>query len=179
MSHNTTDKEEIIADELVPTMVGLGTSEKRVVQIAEDYTAQSPELWTELGITEPTRQDTAIEGLLGTITSTPVTMEATWDFSLTGTLASVDLGAAIPDQALITRAFVDVLTPLAGATNIAFTINGDSLASLAAGSTGPAEGDVDGTAAQMIKTTSAGSVFATLTGVPTSGKVKVYYTWVK
>ena len=179
MSHNTTDKEEIIADELFPTMVGLGTSEKRVVQIAESYTAQDENLWAEIGIAVPTRQDTAIEGLLSTITATPVTMEATWDFSISGALASVDLGAAVPDQALITRAFVDVLTPLAGATNIAFTINGDSLASLAAGSAGPAEGDIDGSAAQMVKTSSPGTVVATLTGTPTSGKVKVYWTLVK
>jgi hypothetical protein len=179
VSHTTLDKEEIIEHELNPTMGGLSSSEQRVVKVAEDYTAQSPELWTELGIAEPDRQDTAIEGLLGSLASTPVTMEATWDFSLTGAMASVNLGVTIPDQALLTRTFVDVLIPITGATLIDFTINGDSLASLTAASAGPAEGDLDGTAAQMIKTSSPGNVIATLTGVPLTGKAKIYFTYVK
>jgi hypothetical protein len=177
MSHKDT-KDEIINED-ISHMTGLGQSEKLVVQKAEEYSAEDENLWAEIASETPTRQDDAIESLLSAVTSTPVTLEATWDFSLHGTAASVQLGASIPDQALLTRAFMDVLTPLVGATDIAFTVGGNALGNTAGGSTGPAEGDLDGTAANMIKTTQADPVVATLTGTPSAGKVRIYYTYVK
>jgi len=94
---------------------------------------------------------------------------ATYDFSVDGgSVGAIGLGVTLPDNAIIQRAFIDVVTGMTsagGAGTIALHAEGagDILAAVDADTlSGIEEGIQDGTAANMVKCTAARELTATI-----------------
>ena|SRR3990167_4426246 len=111
----------------------------------------------------------------------------TYDFAVNAgastSLQTHHLGVSIPDNAVITRAFLDVVTaPVGQGANIRIGTenNNDILASTAITSiTGQVNGTPDNTAANMKKMTAVrGLVLGILNTTLTAGKIKVYVEYV-
>lgn len=101
----------------------------------------------------------------------------------TGVNGSYGVGITLPDNAIIRRAFFDVITaPQPANLKIEFTAQttGDLKASTAAGSwTGIVDGELNDSIAEYVKLTADRTVVATLLdSTATAGKIKVYIDYV-
>jgi len=124
-------------------------------------------------------------------TKMPFTVKAQYDFAeLGGTIGAIGLGVTIPDNAIIMRAYVDVLTTCESAADtatIALHAEGadDIVAAIAINDgtnpwdAGLHEGIEDGTVANAVKTTAARELTATIAVQDlTAGKFNLFVEYV-
>lgn len=135
-------------------------------------------------------KQTPHEGIGTAVHQTPSLLKCVYDFSVLGGAATTtyqlldDQGnkAIVPAKAIITRVFLDVITPCvgAGSMSLAAEATADLMAATAAASiTGLVEGKQDFTAAKFVKTTVARNITTTTSvGTITAGKFYVHVEYV-
>ena len=110
------------------------------------------------------------------------TARATYDFSvLGGAVSAIGLGVTLPDNAIITRSWIDITTGMTssgGSATFALSVEGanDIISAVDADTlSGLNEGIQDGTAAAMVKTTSAQELTMTIAEEALEAGVFVLY----
>jgi hypothetical protein len=129
----------------------------------------------------------AFATLLGTkLQQMHTTAVGTYDFSLVGgAVGDLSTGIVLPDNAIVRRAFLDVITPptSGGSATVAFKVQSaadlkaaTAIASLTAG---VHDGALNDSVAAYIKLTAERTVYATVaTAALTAGKIKIYVDYV-
>lgn len=112
-------------------------------------------------------------------------VQGTYDFSTKGgtSVVDIDLGVSLPDNAVLVRSYIDVITqPVGTSAQVKLTLesSGDVLdATSVASLTGIVEGVSTGSAANMKKMSNNRDLIMNITGnALTAGKFKVYLEYV-
>lgn len=129
---------------------------------------------------------TALATLIGTkLKQAHNTAVGVLDFSLVGgATGDLETGITLPDNAIVRKAFFDVLTPptSGGLATVAFKVQTAAdlkTATAIASWTGIVDGELDGTPADFIKLTAQRKVYATVASFAlTGGKIKVFVDYV-
>ena len=96
----------------------LNKRERKVLQVSNSYVPANAATW---GATPPASMDDALNILATSGIAKVATV--TYDFSINGGAAgNIPLGITLPNKAIVTESYLDVLTAVTGAGSLTFTV---------------------------------------------------------